>query len=342
MPSFPFQREAPLKKVIVSAVLLTLVGGGTYWYISSAPAKTNPAVAWGNVDTRQVSLAFEGSGRILTLNKEEGERVTKGEALGELDTEALSIALREAEANTRALTAAVSLAEEGYRREDIEAARAQAASLEKQTELARITWARQVELKKANTTTAQALDEARLKLESLRRELDAANQNLRKLEAGLRPQEVAEVRARADAGRAAVDSLHYQIEKAARLVSPVSGVIRSRLAEPGDMASASRTIYQIAVTDPKWVRAYVTETQLGFVKEGAEATILTDTTEPVAATVGYISSTAEFTPKTVQTQDLRTVLVYEVRLNVRDPDNRLRLGQPVTVDFSGAPSGRAP
>ena len=96
----------------------------------------------------------------------------------------------------------------------------------------------------------------------------------------------------------------------------------------------SRTIYQIAVTAPKWVRAFVTEKQLGFVREGASAMVLTDTTEPVPATVGYISSTAEFTPKTVQTQDLRTVLVYEVRLNVRDPDNRLRLGQPVTVDFS--------
>ena len=134
-----------------------------------------------------------------------------------------------------------------------------------------------------------------------------------------------------DAGRAAVDSLTYQIETAAVLVSPVNGVVRTRMAEPGDMASAARTVYQISIMDPKWVRAYVSETQLKYVQEGAEALV---TTDPLKARVGHISSEAEFTPKTVATQDLRTVLVYEVRLNVEDPGNRLRLGQPVTVDFA--------
>ena len=108
----------------------------------------------------------------------------------------------------------------------------------------------------------------------------------------------------------------------------------TRMAEPGDMASAARTVYQISIMDPKWVRAYVSETQLKYVQEGAEALVTTDTTEPLKARVGHISSEAEFTPKTVATQDLRTVLVYEVRLNVEDPGNRLRLGQPVTVDFA--------
>lgn len=121
---------------------------------------------------------------------------------------------------------------------------------------------------------------------------------------------------------------------ASRIESPVDGVIRSRLLEPGDMASASKRVYEIAVTSPKWVRAYVTETQLGFIKEGAPARITTDTTPAYEATVGYISPEAEFTPKTVQTQDLRTLLVYEVRLTLSDPENKLRLGQPVTVDFA--------
>ena len=114
----------------------------------------------------------------------------------------------------------------------------------------------------------------------------------------------------------------------------VKGHGRMMAAEPGDMASAARTVYQISIMDPKWVRAYVSETQLKYVQEGAEALVTTDTTEPLKARVGHISSEAEFTPKTVATQDLRTVLVYEVRLNVEDPGNRLRLGQPVTVDFA--------
>lgn len=100
------------------------------------------------------------------------------------------------------------------------------------------------------------------------------------------------------------------------------------------MASPSRTIYQLSVADPKWIRAYLTERQLGLVKEGTLATVFTDTVGPVDGTVAFVADTAEFTPKTVQTEDLRASLVYEVRITVRDPENRLRLGQPVTVEFA--------
>ena len=99
----------------------------------------------------------------------------------------------------------------------------------------------------------------------------------------------------------------------------------------------------IALAAAFWLRGWVLRQDGGSprmreiaeaVQEGAEALVTTDTTEPLKARVGHISSEAEFTPKTVATQDLRTVLVYEVRLNVEDPGNRLRLGQPVTVDFA--------
>ena len=99
------------------------------------------------------------------------------------------------------------------------------------------------------------------------------------------------------------------------------------------MASPARTVYQLSIVSPKWIRVYVTERQLGIMKEGSRALVATDTTPPQEARVSWISSTAEFTPKTVQTAELRTALVYEVRLEAADPENRLRLGQPVTVDF---------
>ena len=180
----------------------------------------------------------------------------------------------------------------------------------------------------------QALDEARSNADNLTKVFAAAQADLARLTAGLRPEEIRAKKAARDAGEAALKALDYQIDVASRIESPVDGVIRSRLLEPGDMASASKRVYEIAVTSPKWVRAYVTETQLGFIKEGAPARITTDTTPAYEATVGYISPEAEFTPKTVQTQDLRTLLVYEVRLTLSDPENKLRLGQPVTVDFA--------
>ena len=310
--------------------------GIDWWQTSRAPA---PSVAWGTVDMRTVDLAFESSGRIARLEKEEGERVSKGEVLGELDLRALRIERERAAAELEGLDAAWKLALEGYRSEDIASARAQAAAAESSARLAQSTLARTEKLFRAKVASDQALDEARSAAESAAKALAAAEAEVAKLTAGLRPEEIRAKKAARDAGEAALKALDYQIEVASRIESPVEGVIRSRLLEPGDMASASKRVYEVAVTSPKWVRAYVSAPQLKFVKEGSPALVTTDTTKAFEASVGYISPEAEFTPKTVQTQELRTLLVYEVRLTLTDPENALRLGQPVTIDF--APDGNS-
>lgn len=319
-------------RIVFVLLLIALLAGAAWWFRTheeSAPFTR----AWGNVDTRQISLAFEASGRILELLPEEGAPVKAGEMIGKLDTEALRIERDRAQAELERALAQASLSREGYRAEDIEAQRAQTLALQSRFELARRTFVRQKELARANVSSQQNLDDAELSLEASRRELKASEAQLHALEAGLRPQEVAAAEAASRSARAAVASLDYQIEKASVLIAPADGIIRTRLAEPGGMASPARTIYQLSIVSPKWIRTYVTENQLGLVKEGAEAVISTDTIGEVKARVAWISSTAEFTPKTVQTAELRTALVYEVRLEADDPENRLRLGQPVTVDF---------
>lgn len=275
-----------------------------------------------------------GDGRIARLLKEEGESVRAGERLGELDTRSLLIERDRARAQLASLEASLVLAEDGYRNEEIAAALATQKSIKSDLALARRTETRQEQLFRAKATSEQNRDDARWARKTLEAKLEAAKADHALLAAGLRPAEIQKARAERDAGEAALRALDYQIAVASVVDSPVDGVVRSRLAEPGDMANANTVVYQISVTDPKWVRVYVSETQLRFVKEGAPAFVTTDTTPPMKATVGFISSQAEFTPKTVQTQDLRTLLVYEVRLNVDDPDNALRLGQPVTVDFA--------
>lgn len=119
------------------------------------------------------------------------------------------------------------------------------------------------------------------------------------------------------------------------LTAPTDGVIRSRLLEVGDMASSSVPIFKISLNDKKWIRAYVNETDLGKVFEGQAAQVYIDSfpNESISGQIGYISSTAEFTPKTVQTDELRTSLVYAVRVYVSDPKNILRLGMPATVEI---------
>lgn len=125
-----------------------------------------------------------------------------------------------------------------------------------------------------------------------------------------------------------------------RVYAPDDGVIMTRVQEPGAVVEPSQPIYTMAKSKPIWIRAYIPEYQLGNIKYGMEAKILTDTINPLTGEhreytgrVGYISPVAEFTPKTVQTTDLRTDLVYRIRVYVYEIDEYLRQGMPVTIKF---------
>jgi HlyD family secretion protein len=101
------------------------------------------------------------------------------------------------------------------------------------------------------------------------------------------------------------------------------------------MASPQKPVFSLAITDPKWVRAYVSEPDLGKLHPGAAASVAVDSfpDRRFEGWVGFISPVAEFTPKAVQTAELRTSLVYEVRVFVKDPSDELRLGMPATVSL---------
>jgi HlyD family secretion protein len=150
--------------------------------------------------------------------------------------------------------------------------------------------------------------------------------------AGPRKEEVAEAEARLRSAEAQLALLRQQLADA-QLMAPVDGVVRTRLMEPGEMASPQKPVFSLAITDPKWVRAYVSEPDLGQVQPGMAASVAVDSfpDRRFDGWVGFVSPVAEFTPKAVQTEELRTSLVYEVRVFVQDPSDTLRLGMPATV-----------
>lgn len=125
-----------------------------------------------------------------------------------------------------------------------------------------------------------------------------------------------------------------------RVYAPDDGVIMTRIQEPGAVVEPSQPIYTMAKSKPIWVRAYIPEAQLANIKYGMKARVLTDTIDPntgekraYTGWVGYISPVAEFTPKTVETTDLRTDLVYRIRVYIYEVDEYLRQGMPVTIKF---------
>lgn len=126
----------------------------------------------------------------------------------------------------------------------------------------------------------------------------------------------------------AIDNLEYT-----EAYAPAEGIILTRIREPGTVVNPTDPVYTISIASPVWVRAYVDEPHLGDVYYGMAAEIVTDTEGAPRYTgkVGFISPVSEFTPKTVETTQLRTDLVYRLRIYVDNPDGRLKQGMPVTV-----------
>ena len=117
------------------------------------------------------------------------------------------------------------------------------------------------------------------------------------------------------------------------LYSPVDGTIITKVYEVGSIVNSSQTIVEIAKSDEYWVRSYLSEKYLGVVKTGMKAIVTTDSNKKYEGVVSFISPLAEFTPKTVQTEDLRTDLVYRFRIVLKDIDDNLKQGMPVTISF---------
>ena len=149
---------------------------------------------------------------------------------------------------------------------------------------------------------------------------------------GPRQEDILQAEAQLKANEAQWNFLRQQLADA-QLMAPSDAVVRSRLMEPGEMASPQKPVFSLAITDPKWVRAYVSEPDLGKVHSGMAASVVVDSfpNRRFEGWVGFISPVAEFTPKAVQTEELRTSLVYEVRVFVKDPSDELRLGMPASV-----------
>lgn len=328
-----------MKKFLALLVLIAVSGGGWYWWAHRNAEATNGLVLYGNVEIRQVSLAFDGSGRISALLAEEGDSITAGQVIGSLDTGTLELQARQAAAQVEVQRQALLKLRNGSRPEEIAQVRAQLASAEASVTLADQSLFRLTQLRTSGTVSVQAFDQATAEAAAARALVEQLQAVLHLAEAGARAEDIAAAEAQLAAAEAALEILRHQIDQG-QLRAPVDAVVRSRLREPGDNVSAATAVFALALTEPKWIRLYVSEPDLGSVRSGMGAQVFTDSRpdQPLKGQVGYISSVAEFTPKPVQTEELRTSLVYEIRVIVEDQADLLRLGQPVTVRMTTEPA----
>jgi HlyD family secretion protein len=317
---------------VVLVVILTAVGGFLLIRSLVHKAPANELILYGNVDVRQVELAFNGNERIAVMSAKEGDRIEKGELLATLDTLRLSHAVSQAEAQVKAQKEVLAALVAGTRPEDILKAQADVEAAAAAQKNAAILFQRKSMLAEKELISKQERDDAKAAADSSEAQLQAAKEALALAVAGPRKEDIAAARNTLKAYEAALLIAKRNLEYA-YLYAPSDGVIQTRIVEPGSMASPQSPVYTLALTDPVWVRAYVPEPDMGKIRLGMSAEVTTDSYpgKRYRAWIGFISPTAEFTPKSVETREVRTSLVYQVRVYACNTRNELRLGMPATV-----------
>ncbi|MBJ9424807.1 HlyD family efflux transporter periplasmic adaptor subunit [Acinetobacter seifertii] len=325
------------KKVIaiVLVILALVIISFWVWKYNNKNQKDNDLTLYGNVDIRQVSLAFEQSGRIEKLLVQEGDKVKAGQVLATLNTNSLEIQAKQAQAQLKAQQEAIVKQQVGARPEEISQAKAQLASTQADLDKASKNLQRLqilVNSTDGRAISQQELDYAKSNQHSAEAAVRERQANLELIIKGARKEDREATKAQYEVTKANLDLINYNLTQA-ELKSPVNAVVRARLQEVGDMTTAQKAVYTLALTDPKWVRVYANEKDLSSIHMGGTAQVIRDAyaDQSINGKIGYISSVAEFTPKTVQTDEIRTTLVYEVRVYVNDPNDQLKMGQPVTV-----------
>ena len=331
-----------MKRRILFIGALAAAGIAAWWVLSEQEHAAESLVLYGNVDVREAELGFRVGGRIADILVEEGDHVAPGQLLARLDSEPFEENLALKRAALRQAKADLARLEAGLREQEIRQAEALVAERKAILENARVDFERQAALVKNDNAPRASYDAALARLRTAKAQLKTAEAGLDLARAGFRKEDIAAGRAALEAAEAARDIAETALADT-ELHAPRAGTILARVREPGTVVAPGATVLTLSIDDPVWVRAFIPERFLGAVHPGMAAEVSTDSHPDIVyrGHVGFISPTAEFTPKTVETPELRTALVYRLRIIVDNPDQGLRQGMPVTVRFPQAPAATA-
>ncbi len=310
------------------------------------PRSTNLRVS-GHVEATEVQVAAEVGGRLIELRVAEGDRVKRGDLLARIDTRDTELQIDRARAERAGADAQLRLLQAGSRPEDVRQAQAQlqatetdAAAAQAELTAAEADLERFEALLRANAGSQKQRDDARARADVARERVRgaaertrAAREGLARLRAGARSQELDAARARV----AAMDAQLAVLEKGvkdAEVISPVDGIVSTKLADQGEIIAARTPLVVVTDLDHAWANLFVPEPMVPRVKIGQAATVFTDAGGPgIGGKVTFISPKAEFTPRNVQTADERSKLVYRVKVSVDNSQGVLKQGMPVDADL---------
>jgi HlyD family secretion protein len=331
------------RRLIILALVLAAGAGAWLVYRQVQMRSSKDLQVYGNVDIRQVNLGFRVGGRVTEMRVDEGDTVKAGDVIALLDEGPYQDQVNIARAQFAQAQATYTKMVAGFRREEIEQARAQVEQMRANLTNADLNFRRQSALQQTHVISQQDLDNATAQRNAYQAQLHSAEANLALELAGNRKEDIDVARAQMDNAKAGLQNAERSLSDC-RLVAPSDGVVITRAVEPGTIVAAGSTVYSLALDKPIWIRTYIDEPDLGRIYPGMKALVYTDADpgKPYEGRIGFISPVAEFTPKEVQTRQLRTDLVFRFRVVIENPGKYLRQGMPVTVKLVEEPYANVP
>lgn len=316
---------------IVVLVLLVIAGSLTRGFGLLGHRHDERLVLSGNVDIRQVDLGFRVMGRIAAIPFEEGAHVPAGAILARLDAAPYEAAAATTRSQVGVAGAQLLKVRNGNRKQDIAEARARLTESQALLARAKADLERRTGLLKTGAVSQALYDATVEQYHSAEAQVAIATQALSLQREGSRSEDIQVAVAQEGEARAQNNKADLDLADTV-LRAPNAGTILTRVREPGAIVQPGETVMTLTIDRPMRIRAYIDEPDLHRIAPGMHVLVTTDgNPKTYHGTIGYISPTAEFTPKTVETVALRTDLVYRLRVIVDDPDDGLRQGAPVSV-----------
>ena len=334
-----------MKKIIPIVILLAAaVAAGVYYYprLTQKAAPVNQLTLSGNIEAHESLVGFKVPGRIVELPVEEGQQVAQDALLARLDDADLKQRIRIDEATVGVRESDLALTLAGTRLQEVKAAQQTMIDAEADLAQKKLDNEREQKLFAKDEVSAQERDLAATALERAAAIFKAAQQRYNEAVEGSRKEDIAIARANLNQAGASLGlsqvNLSYSVLRA-----PSAGVVTVRQAELGEVVAPGSPVVTIADLDHIWLRAYIAETDLGSIHWGQDAIITTDTYpgKQYHGRISFIASTAEFTPKSVQTFKERVTLVYRIKIDIDNPNHELKPGMPADAHIDLA-ANKAP
>lgn len=338
------------RRIPVLILLAAVIAAGVYLYprLTKRSQPENQLTLSGNIEAHESLVSFKVQGRIVDLPVEEGQSVDSGTLLARLDDADYRQKIRIDEANVHVRESNLALVLAGTREQEVKASQQTVLDAQADLQQKKLDYDRAQQLFSKDEVSAQDRDLAETARKRAEATFLAAQQRYNQAVEGSRKEDVAIARANVAEASATLGLSRVNLGYAT-LFAPSAGVITVRQAELGEVVVPGTPVVTLADLDHIWLRAYLAETDLGRIRWGQDATVTTDTYpgKQYRGRVSFISSTAEFTPKSVQTSKERVTLVYRIKIDIDNPNHELKPGMPADAHISLAaantlPPGTAP